>query len=346
MPLPFQPACLGVAYGALPHRNPAQALALLVRTTPSILAWPQLPLRSFREQSYVQAAAGFPGLVYDGVEERVFVDSELLEQEVDQLSLAYLQGDTLQSGLSVEDAAGLIELLRGPGLSFKGRALKGQMIGPISLGVMLTNEQQRPLIYEPMLREAIAQHLHLRALWQGRQFAELAPATIICLEEPFLEAVESPFVPLAWEEAIELIERVFEGVQSCRALAVSGAVSWDHILETSTELLMVDLQEQREGLLAATKVPEFFERGGAIAWGVVPNDPDAIEATSAAMIVARIESMFDALAERGIARDGLPMNALISTCGSLERVPIAVAERAMGLVAEVSAALRDTYRLA
>lgn len=344
MPLPFSPACLGIAQGGMPHRSPSQALALLTRTTPQVLAWPQLPQRSFREQPYVQAAAGFPGLVYDGVEERVYVERALLERELDHLSLAYLRGDTSLGVLEADDAAGLSELLRTVGPSFKGQALKGQLLGPISLGVQLTDEQQRPLIYDPMLLEAVAQHLHLRALWQEQQLAEFARATVICIDEPFLESVGSPFSPLDWEDALTLIERVFEGIGSLHALATNGAVPWKLVLETSVELVMVDACNERDPL-AAADVQAFLQRGGAVAWGIVPADEDALANAQADSLVTRLEGMFDRLAADGIKRETLPVSAFITTSGSLALLSTSAAERAMGLVAEVSTTMRAKYQL-
>lgn len=345
MPLTFPPACLPLARGPLPHSNAAQALALLLRTTPVLLAWPQLPQRSFREQSYAQTAASFPGLVYDGVEERVYVERALLEREIDWLSLAYLKGDTSYGALAVEDAGGLHELLRIQPQGLKARALKGQIVGPMSLGVQLTDEQQRPLAYDAMLLEALAQHIHLRAMWQEQQFAERAPESLLCLDEPFLDVVDSPFFPVPWDDALALIERVFEGVQGCRAIASGGAVAWDRVFESSVELVVVDAYDHSAPLLAAEHLGEFFERGGAVAWGIVPATEDALAVETVASLVGRLDHIFDALAARGIDRAALPAASLVTTSDGLAQLPVPAAERACALLAEVSAELRARYKL-
>lgn len=346
MPLTFPPACLPIARGPLPHTSAAQALGALLRTTPLLLAWPQLPQRSFREQSYAQAAAGFPGLVYDGVEERVYVERALLEREIDWLSLAYLKGDTTYGALAADDASGLHELLRLQPQSVRARAIKGHVVGPMSLGVQLTDEQQRPLAYDTMLLEALAQHIHLRAIWQEQQFADRAPEALICLDEPFLDVVDSPFFPVRWDDALALIERVFEGIQGCRAIASGGAVAWDRVLETSVELVVVDAYDHSAPLLAAEHLAEFFERGGTVAWGIVPATQEALAAESAASLVARMDHIFDTLAERGIERPSLPRASLVTTSDGLAQLAVPDAERALGLLADVSSALRAKYKLA
>jgi hypothetical protein len=346
MPLNFAPACLPIARGPLPHTSAAQALAVLLRTTPLLLAWPQLPQRSFREQSYAQAAAGFPGLVYDGVEERVYVERALLDREVDWLSLAYLKGDASYGALAADDASGLHELLRVPQQSLKARAIRSHVVGPMSLGVQLTDEQQRPLAYDAMLLEALAQHIHLRAVWQEQQFADRAPQSLLCLDEPFLDVVDSPFFPVQWDDAQALIERVFEGVQGCRAIASGGAVAWDRVLETSVELIVVDAYDHGASLLAAERLPAFLERGGSVAWGIVPATEGALAAESVASLAARLEQIFDALSKRGIDRSGLPGASLVTTSDGLAQLSIPAAERALTLLAEVSADLRQRYKLA
>jgi len=69
-------------------RGAAQALDLSRRYAGALLAWPQLPQRGFREQSFVQSAIGFPGLVVDAPRARVFVDRATAEREIDRLDAA------------------------------------------------------------------------------------------------------------------------------------------------------------------------------------------------------------------------------------------------------------------
>src|SRR5690349_19148049 len=187
MTLPFAPACLPLLLGGLPHRGAAQALELSRRYAGALLAWPQLPQRGFHEQSFVQSALGFPGLVVDAARARVFVDRASAEREIDRLALAYLEDDIDYAALDGDDAAGLDELFRQRDNLRGIMALKGQLLGPISLAAQLTDERQRPLIYDAMFFEALAQHLRLRAAWQEARLSDLVNVTIVCLEEPFLE---------------------------------------------------------------------------------------------------------------------------------------------------------------
>src|ERR1041384_95303 len=100
MTLPFPPASLPWLLGGLPYRSAAQALDISRRYAGQLLAWPQLPQRGFREQGFVQSAIGFPGLVIDAPQARVYVDRARAEQALDRLGLDYLENDCAGHGLA------------------------------------------------------------------------------------------------------------------------------------------------------------------------------------------------------------------------------------------------------
>lgn len=364
MPLSFQPACQPVAHSGLPHTSSSHALGLLMTTTPMLLTWPRLPQRAFCEQSFVQSASGFPGLVTDTVSRRVFVDRTTVERTIDQLSLAYLQNDVDTTALKQDQATGLAELLRMPAGWFGGAAIRSQLVGPLSLSLFITDEQQRPLIYDPMLLEALAHHVSLRAGWLSRQFNSLVDDVIICLSEPFLDVFNNPFLPIDWNRGVELLELVFGNIEGCRGLSIGTmgigqrerererergtppASYWRPVLETSVELLLLDVYAHSSLLLEAADVlPNFLERPGYLVWGIVPTAPEDLARETVHTLVERVGRMLDTLAARGISREQLLQASLITTCTSLEHLSIAEAERALYLCFEVSNRLRSVYAL-
>jgi hypothetical protein len=347
MSWPFSPACLPLLLGGLPYRSAAQALEISRRYAGQLLAWPQLPQRGFREQGFVQSAIGFPGLVIDALQARVYVDRTRAEQALDQLGLDYLENDSASHGLAADDAAGLAEILR-QGEAPRGTlALKGQLLGPISLAAQLTDERERPLIYDESLLEALTQHLGLRAAWQEARLGELCDTTIICLDEPFLEAVGLPFVPIDWEHARERIDQALSGIQGCRAIYCGGAVEWNQVLQASVDLIIADVYEHSAALLPATSaLHEFLDRGGVVGLGIVPADEEALGEASAGRLVGRIISLAGDMERAGLPADLLLRQALITPASTLSELSTASAERALQLVDEVSKLLREQYKLA
>lgn len=347
MSLPFAPACLPLLLGGLPHRNAAQALELSRRYAGQLLTWPQLPQRSFREQSFVQSAIGFPGLVIDPTHSRVYVDRERAEREMDRLALAYLQDRSTYAALASDDASGLDELMRQRDSVRGARSLKGQLLGPISLAAQLTDEHDQPLIYDDMLFDALVQHLRLRAEWQEAQLRELSDSTIICIEEPFLEAVGLPFVPLDWERAREQINQVLEGVHGCKAIFAGGAVSWAQVFQTSADLVIADVYTHSAALLAAApELSTFLEQDGLVGLGIIPAEEESLDRLSADQLAGQLASFVEQLEPAGITPERLLRQAVVSTTNTLSRLSIAAAERTLELLSETSQLLREQYGLA
>ncbi|HJZ49691.1 MAG TPA: hypothetical protein VKE41_21085 [Roseiflexaceae bacterium] len=347
MTLPFSPACLPLLLGGLPYRSVTQALDISRRYAGTLLAWPQLPQRGFREQGFVQSAIGFPGLVIDAPQSRVYVDRARAEHMLDRLGLDYLENDCAGHGLAPDDAAALAEILR-QGEAPRGTlALKGQQFGPISLAAQLTDEHERPLIYDEPLFEALTQHLGLRAAWQEARLGELSGTTIVCLDEPFLEAVGLPFMPIDWEHARERIDQTLAGIQGCRAIYCGGAVEWAQVLQTSVDLIIADVYEHSAALIAAAPaLRDFLDRGGVSGLGIVPADAEALEQESAERLVSRIVALAGDLERAGVPSEQLLRQALIAPANTLISLSTADAEHALQLVDEVSKLLREQYKLA
>lgn len=346
MPLPFEPACLPLLLGSLPHRSPAQALDISRRVTGALLAWPQLPRRSYRESNLAQSAAGFPGLVVEEAAARAFVRRTDAERSMDQLSLAYLENNVGFAALSDESAGGFMELLR-QAESLRGvRALKGQCLGPISLALQLIDEHQRPLIYDQVLFEALTQHLRLRLMWQEAQLSEVAGTTIICIDEPFLDIVGHPFLPIGWDEARERIDEVLSGVVGCKGLFAPGATDWSQVLQTSVELIIADVYQHDPSLLGAAElIGDFLQRDGVVGFGIVPSDADELDSTTAEELFGRVLALTEQLRSAGVAKETLLRQAVVAPNGALGRLDVARAERALKLVGEVSAMLRERFQL-
>lgn len=347
MSLPFAPACLPLLLGGLPHRNAAQALEIARRYTGQLLAWPQLPQRSFREQSFVQSMLGFPGLIIDEAQSRVYVDRQRAEHEMNTLGLAYLEDRYGFAALAAEDAAGLDELLR-QGKSLRGcLALKGQLMGPISLATQITDEHDRPLIYDDMLFDALVQHLELRAEWQQLRLSEWNKTTIICVDEPFLEMVGLPFVPIDWARVRQQIGLVLEDVHGCKALFAGGTCDWPEVFQLSVDMIITNIAENSTALTAAAPaLGTFFEREGALGLGVVPADEEAVMQATAARLADQVGAFAAQLGSAGFAADQLLRRCIITSAGTISRLSVAGAERAIQLMNETSMLVRTQYALA
>jgi len=335
----FKAELHSLAAGSLPHTDPAAACQLVLDAL-DIPTWPQLPRRSFLENMYVQFSERFPGVVID--HERIYVDREQdLDPALEQLYVAYLMDDLDHAAVSVEYAAGLHHFLN---LDLGQPAIvKGQITGPVSWGLMVTDENRRPVLYEEVLAEAIGTHLRLKASWVERELRKLSSQTIVFVDEPYMTSFGSAFVSLSRDEVVTLMEEVFAGIEGLKGVHCCGNTDWSLLLSTTVDILNLDAYEYAEALaLYPDQVGAFLERGGIIAWGIVPASGQVYEETMDSLL-ERFHDALGLLTGKGLHQDDLLSSALIMPscgCGSLA---VETAERVLKMTGEMAHALQERY---
>jgi methionine synthase II (cobalamin-independent) len=329
--------------GSLPHTEVGEAWAIIMENARTIPNWPQLPRRSFLENMYVQFSEKFPGVVLDLENQRIYVDrGKELEPELEALYIAYLENDLEHGAISPDYAQGLAtahQFLSGHPLV----AVKGQVTGPVSWGLSVVDQDRRPVLYDEVLAEAIAKHLRLKAAWQEKELRKISPNTIIFVDEPYMAAFGSAFVSLSREQVISLLEEVFSGIKGLKGVHCCANTDWSILLETSIDILNLDAYGYAENLaLYPEEVKRFLERGGIIAWGIVPASEEVHRETPESL-VARLEEAISLLVKKGVPREAILNSSMITpSCGtgSLSRE---TAEKVIKMAAEVAKRMQDKY---
>jgi len=333
---------LATAIGSMPHVDPKEACSLVLTHLPEIPAWPQLPQRSFLENMYAQFSEGFPGVVLE--EERIWIDSSQdLSKPLEELYAAYLEGSLNHSAVGYEYAEGLHVFLNMVGKTDE-KAVKGQVTGPISFGLTVTDQERRPLLYDDVLADALAKHLRLKAAWQEKTLSAIFPNTIISVDEPYLASLGSAFVSFPREQVVTLLEEVLGGISGLKAIHCCGNTDWSVLLQTSVDILSFDAYNYGETLsLYPAEVEDFLSRGGVIAWGIVPNDEPSLAKETEASLLDRLEDTMGLLSKKGIGYDALKAQCLITPSCGLGSISTSAAERALEMTAAVSAGFRKRH---
>jgi methionine synthase II (cobalamin-independent) len=331
--------CLPTAIGSMPQTDPEAACAQVVKYLREIPCWPQLPRRAFRENMYAQFSQGFPGIRL--TEDRIYVDrTKDLDRALERLYAAYLENDVDKYPVSADYAAGLHAFLALKNLS--PLAVKGQVTGPITWGLTVTDSEGKAVIYDDVLGDAVAKFLRLKAGWQEKELKKLSANTIIFVDEPYMASFGSVSVTLSAQRVQSLVEEVFRGIEGLKGVHCCGNTDWSVLLGTSLDIVSFDTYNYAQSLsLYPKEVKGLLDRGGAIAWGIVPNDRPSLGKETASSLKDRLE---EAMAP--FTRNGLPFKQLLHqslltpscTLASLD-TPDAAA-RALELLAQLSKTMK------
>ena len=328
--------------GSMPHTDPAEACAQVTRFLKDLPAWPQLSKRSFLESMYVQFSQGFPGLSL--ANEKVTVDrTRDLDKPLEEFYAAYLANDVDKYPISVACAAGLHRFVALTGLSPK--AVKGQIVGPISWGLCVTDNEGKAVLYEDTLADAGAKLLRLKAAWQERELKKISANTIIFVDEPSMASFGSAFFNISKEKVVSLLEEVLGGISGLKGLHCCGNTDWSVLMGTSLDIVSFDAYSYAQSLaLYPVEVTKLLGKGGCIAWGIVPNEEESLAKETVASLQDRLEEAMAPFTRKGIAFKQLLKQSLLTPCCGLERLKTPEGSgRALELLAALSRRIRSRY---
>lgn len=331
--------CLATAIGSMPHSDPHEACRLVMKYLPDIPCWPQLPKRSPKENIYLQFSEGFPGLVVEGDKPRI---ERIGDFDLALEKLLTARDDNFDMyPISPDHAAGLYAL---PNLLSQSTIVKGQITGPISLGLCITDSQNRGIIYDDTLAEALGKFLRLKARWQEEFLHRTSRMTVIFIDEPFLTSLGTAFVALTNEAVTGLLSQVLGGLAGLKGVHCCGSTDWPLLLNTPIDILSFDAYNYADSLACyPVEVKGFLERGGSIAWGIVPNDEDALEKESVASLYDRLGEAIAPFTRNGISFRQIAAQGLLTpSCGLASLSPDA-ATHTLELLSDLSARIRSRF---
>ena len=333
--------CLPTMIGSMPHTDPDEACSLVTRYLKDIPAWPQLPKRSPMEQMCVQFSQGFPGVATK--DSGIYIDrSQDWDESLEDLYTAYLENNVTKYAVSAEYAAGLHKFLSLGNLS--PLAVKGQITGPISWGLTVTDDNGRAILYDDMLADAAAKLLKLKASWQEKELSKISKNTIIFVDEPAMSSYGSAFFSLPREKVTSLLEEVLGGIRRLKGVHCCGNTDWSVLLGTSTDILSFDAYNYAESLtLYPAEVKRFLSRNGAIAWGIVPNEEKQLAGETASSLKDRLEEAMAPFTRNGVPFKQLVEQGLLTPSCGLASLTEEAADQALELLTELSIKMRQHY---
>jgi hypothetical protein len=334
--------------GSVPHLA-AEGLTGRLQRLLDVPAWPQLPRRSFRENMYVQYSPILPAICENAEQEKIYFDSRPdLSDVLEAFYTPIVSEDVEAFALRAEYAAGffaMLETLK----STSGEWAKGQVTGPISFGLTVTDQDLRASLYNDMLADVIVKNAAMNARWQIRQLKSARDNVILFLDEPYMAAFGSAFISLSREQAIAYLDEVFDAVHlegGVAGIHCCANTDWGVLLATKVDILNLDAYGFIENLaLYPADLREYLDRGGSICWGSVPNNEQIFSETPQGL-ADRLRNGTQLIVEKAAAR-GVTIRAeefagrsLIAPACGLGSTSVEVADRVFEMLAETGDILK------
>lgn len=335
--------------GSVPHLE-AHELSARLNHLLDAPAWTQHPRRSFRESMYVQYSPTLPSIREDATQGKVFFDTKA--DITDALASFYtpVLAEAVDAfALRPDYASGffaMLALLR----KTDGEWAKGQVTGPISFGLTVTDQDLRASLYNEILADVIVKNTAMNARWQIRQLKSVRPKVIIFLDEPYMAAFGSAFISLSRGQVIAYLDEIFDAIHAEGGVAgvhCCANTDWSVLLATMVDILNLDSYGYIGNLaLYPAELREFLDRGGNVCWGIVPNNEQIFDETPqglAERLRDGIRLIVKKAAARGVtikAEEFANRSLLAPACG-LGSTSVEVADRVFEVLAEVGRVLKN-----
>jgi len=333
--------CRATGIGSLPHTDARAAVEAVFAFSPDLPYWPQLPKVSPKEGMNEQALAGLPGLRIEGGKLR-HVQDEAFFLGAERVFAAYESGDASAAALAPESAHAFepfCAAVRQRGVA----EAKGQIAGPITVGMAVLGEDGNPILYDEVVRDVLVKFLHLRIKWQAERLRAAGADPIVFVDEPFLASFGTPFFGWGVQEVRECLEAVAAGAETVGSHCCSNT-DWSIFLGGKLDVVSFDAYEFAENFLVYREdLAAFLSRGGNIAWGIVPTDPEALEGESAKSLRERLLGLVAKVEALGFSREQVLKQSLITPACGLGTRSLDAARRALELGRDLAAGLRAEY---
>jgi len=345
--MPFKPRCLATGIGSFPHQDPSQACDVVLRSIPVIPVWPQLPNANFREGMEIQYSEGLPCVVLDEAKQRMFFDTS--GDMTDALGIFYENYMTENLDyfqISSEFSRGIYEMEKKlkeaapPSLQY----FKSQVTGPITTGLGRVDENKRAIYYNDILRDVVVKGMEMKARWQLRRFRSLGWDQICFIDEPILSGFgSSTYVSVQRSDVVDHLKDVITAIHKEESLAgihCCGNTEWTILIDAGVDIISFDAYEFGETIgYYPERVINFLEKGGVLAWGIVPTSEKVNQETPESLI-KKLEELVNSLAGKGLDENLIWESCLLTPSCGTGSLSVELSERIFSQLFEVSRLLR------
>ena len=325
--------------GSLPHADADAACVYLLDKFKDIPCWPQMVQTDFLEGMLIQYAENLPCLSIDLSKKEIIYDKSVNKDEsilgffenFSSNNLEYFQ-------IGRRFAKGFYALIENSA-SRKNTFIKGQVVGPVTFLLSVTGPDNKAIIHDEILSDAVIRGLAMKGVWQAKKIRAAGRLPVIFFDEPSLTGFGSAFMPLNGVQFLDIFDRLISTIKEHDdapiGLHCCGNSDWDVILQSDIDILSFDAFDYgKYFVLYPERIKKFLNRGGIIAWGAVPTCAYNSDVTID-LILKRLNGNIDELVSRGIKRDLILRHSIFTPACGMGALSIESAEKIIDLTCEL-----------
>ncbi len=337
------PANQTTMIGSLPYLDAEKALEALGRFPLSIPTWPQLPKRSFKEAMVPQYSEGFPGVKVDEENKRFWVErnddllntmavfyEEVLSESVDAFAI---------SSEYAEGFGSFVDYLEKRGEKLP--IVKGQVTGPFSYGLSLNDNDGKAVWFDEQYKDIVVKGLAKKAVWQVNALKKFGENVLIFFDEPIFSALGTPaYMGIEDEQVLHALNELVEPLHAVNAAVgvhCCGNMDWALLAQSSIDIIAFDAYEFGDKVaLYPDAINAFLERGGVLAWGIVPTgNSEDINRETGESLQNKVNELMELFSLKGVSPERIKEQILFTPSCGMGTLSVEDTERVLELLASL-----------
>jgi hypothetical protein len=299
--------CQTTAMGIMPHTDVDKALELAL--TLDIPCWPQLPKVNYFEDMYAQVSEHFPGISLDPEKREIHFSIDRFYEDLEEFLQRWDDESyfRLSPGYSVVFHRFLEQDLS------RYRHVRGQSIGPVSYGLKILDEENKPMIYYEEVRQIIFDFVAKKLQAQLSEMREVHPGSFVWVDEPGLEMIFMAITGYTSERAREDYRLFLENFPGPKGVHLCGNPDWSFLLQMDLDVLSLDVFARGHIFSRySDDIRDFIDRGGIISWGITPTLSEEFEKENIESMIAMLDGLWKSLDGAGIPYEQLLSRAWLA----------------------------------
>lgn len=338
--MPFEGKLMTSGMGILPHRYLDDAMELVMSL--DIPFWPQLPKIGYYEDMYVQATEKFPGIIVEADVAKLYFRTEKFYAELEEVLSNFENEEFFR--ITPQYSATYRRFLSYDLSAYP--AIRGQLEGPVSVGLAILDEEKRPIIYNDEVRSLLFDFMARKANAQLHELKAKNPNAFLFIDEPGLQYIFNAMSGYSNMHAKEDFASFFSQIEHPRGIHLCGNPDWEFMLDLDIDILSFNSYNLGEIFVKyRPAIKRFLDQGRMLGWGIVPANTDEYVRETHETLSNIVESHWAELKNAGFDLDQILSQSILmpATCSLTNQDGAATVDKTYASLKKLSGHLRGKY---